>query len=475
MADTDDPHAPRADRALVQKLRVVDKASLRFVDTGSGGREDTFDLGWEATPAPAERQRFEPKPRPPPPSRAPLLDPEANPFAADVDRLFPETPAPAPAPAAAAAAAPAPVPDLHAEPEPGPELPFPARSRAPTFDGVLETRPVVFEALGDDVLEAAMDSFDVIDVLRGETLIGEGERHPALVMPLRGALAAVRRGGHRVRVASGEVLGLTTLFGTGVWPFTLEALTDVRLLVLELDAYQELRSAGSRVSLAIEEHALDALLDGLEKAAGELAERLSARPLAEIVPSKGLLARVAAAFGAGGVSSARVDVVAALAASDLFRNAERRHLEALRDRWDGVRAGPGEFLVTQGQPGTHLYLLVSGAVDVISTVGQDRAVRHETLRPGDLFDGWSVLRDTGGRASMVVTEPSVLLELDKPTWAELAWGRDAVGSILRLAMLRSLTRRLVSARALLVELGGHARPVDDADSRFVTIHPADRR
>ena len=80
--------------------------------------------------------------------------------------------------------------------------------------------------------------------------------------------------------------------------------------------------------------------------------------------------------------------------------------------------------------------------------------------------------------SCVVMERSVLLEMDKVAWAELATARDATGSVLRLALLRSLAKRLVEVRAQLVALSGGApaeHTTGSGDDRFVTINPAARR
>jgi len=336
--------------------------------------------------------------------------------------------------------------------------------------------PAVFRRLNPDSLHRAIHHFDVIDLYRDETIIGAGDRHPALVMVLRGQLEA-RRGDERRRAGSGEVLGLTTLFGSGRWPTTLRTLSECRLMILELDGYQALRSEGSRVALAIEEFALETLLDGLVRSWKEVANFLTPMPLSEVIPQKSFFERCAAAFGAGGILSVNVNRVDALAASPLFRNADREHLKGLAPRFGGLKVDTGEFLLRQGEASASMFLVVDGAVDVLSDTGRaQKVVCHETLGPGALFGESSMLRTAASPASYVARERTVLVELDRMAWADLALARDPVGNVLRLAVLRSLTRQLVDTNARLLRLssGGELQAADLHD-RFITILPGGRR
>jgi CRP-like cAMP-binding protein len=144
--------------------------------------------------------------------------------------------------------------------------------------------PVVFKGLHPDALHRTISYFQIFELGANEVIINAGERHPALLMILRGQLEAFR-GAEKRRAESGEVLGLTTLFGSGRWPATLRTRTECRLMVLELPEYQRLRSEGSRVALAIEEYALETLLDGVMRTSSELTKHLDARPLDDLIPS----------------------------------------------------------------------------------------------------------------------------------------------------------------------------------------------
>ncbi len=500
--------------ALVSKVNVVDGASLRFTETGSM-QTDSWEIEWEATPAPAERalppgpvtsasatrpaaEAGPPEAQPKPSYRPPVEEPEPSlppgayrpPPPEVLEALAaPAEPQPAPPPPPpseldfswADDAGDVPPPPVQPPPSMGPwegetagAAPPPPKGH-PIGDEGAESMPVVFQGLHPDALHRTIGYFRVFDLPPGQVLINAGERHSALVMILRGQLEAFR-GAEKRRAGSGEVLGLTTLFGSGRWPATLRTSSVCRLMVLELREYQQLRQEGSRVALAIEEYALQTLLAGLTRTSEELAKHLDPRPMNDLIPAKSFFSRCAAAFGAGGITDHRVDAASALAASQLFRNAGAAHLQELGTRFEGLRADPGEFLIQQGDTSTHMFLVVDGAVDVLRSGKGDKAVKTATLGPGALFGEGSMLGTSPSAASYLAKQRTVLLELDKVSWAELAPRREPLGSILRLAVLRSLCLQLVGVSGQLLQLstGGALRPADTHD-RFLSILPAARR
>lgn len=387
----------------------MDGASLRFTETGQS-REDSWEIEWEATPVSVDRNEDLDTPPPLVPVGRPLLG-----------------------------------------------------------DG-LETLPQMFDGLHIPALQRDLDTFDVIDVHAGETLIRQGDAYPAAVVLLRGALRAFR-GDEQRRVFSGEVLGLTTLFGDGVWPTTLFTGAECRLMVLDLAGYQALRERGSLVSLAIEEWSLAHFLEALGRTAERLARSLPVQPVEQVVADPGPLSRLRALVAGGAVRPARVAALAALSRSPAFADATEEVLADLAPHFRGLRAEAGEMVITEGEPGSLLYVVVSGAVDVLSVAGQNRVVRHASLGPGRLFGAHQVLRDDGGWASVVAAEPTALLTLDKLRWAELATASDSAGSVLRLAVLRALCQRLVHAADRVAELEHGTTPPLPSD-RFVPIRPA---
>jgi len=440
-------------------LHVVDKKSLQFVEVGRMA-EDSFDVGWEVTPEPAERVH---KRTLPVRNLAPPVQQKRAP-----PRPLPSTPPPAPrAPKAQRPGVlhpPAPQPQAEADPEKGPSL---------------EEMPNVFVGVSPRQLEDAMDYFDVFDIHAGGMLIQQGEKQPALVMILRGQVE-VTRYERRRRAQSGSVLGLTTLFGDGRWPVGLRTLTDARIMILDIERYRHLRNAGSVVSEALEEYALEQMLQELERTAKDVATYNDVKPIDQLMPKKSFLERLAAVIGGGGISVVDVNAIRALRASPLFRNSDDHHLTTIANRMDGIKVQTGEFLMTEGQPSTHVYVVVSGSVAVIAAAGGGMAIKHQTLTAGDAFGAWSVLRTGGNWASYIVMETTVLLEMDKLGWTEISTCGDEASSVLRLALTRSLASRVSNSMAQLAAHESGMKPTVDTvaeqeASQFVTINPASRR
>ncbi len=351
---------------------------------------------------------------------------------------------------------------------------------APRSSGVgaqaIDALPVVFEGVSPKVVEAAVEHFDVFEVKAGTRLISAGEKHPALIMVLGGALEAERHGVRR-KASEGDALGFTTLFGDGLWATTVRARVPSRLLVLDLAGFRALRAEGSVVSVAIEEYALNVLMDGLDRARQRVGQLSTGRPMQDFVPKQRFFEVLADAIGMGGIMATRCDAVSALRRSPLFRNAEASHLAAIGERMEALKAQAGSFFLKQGEANTSMFLVVSGQVDIITAGREDRAVHHETLGPGEMFGLWAMLRELPSRTTALATRKCVLLELDKLAWAELAPAHTGTGSVLRLAVLRALTRRLVRESARLASLeAGHAPDVMATQSgSFMTINPIDRR
>ena len=96
----------------------------------------------------------------------------------------------------------------------------------------------------------------------------------------------------------------------------------------------------------------------------------------------------------------------------------------------------GQFIVRQGQVGTGLYLIMSGAVKVVRSLDE-----LATLGPGDFVGELAVIDQQPRLASVQATEPTVCLAL--ASWDLLALvERDPK---LSLNLIRGLTARIRAA------------------------------
>lgn len=125
----------------------------------------------------------------------------------------------------------------------------------------------------------------------------------------------------------------------------------------------------------------------------------------------------------------------------LFADLSARQLALVASRAEELQAGTGRRLATQDQPGRHLYIIVTGAVDVVR---DGRTIAH--LGPGDHFGEMSLLDGGPRSASVVTTAPSTLLGLTAAAFRSLLEENPTVA----LGLLKALSLRLRAADAAIL-------------------------
>ncbi len=125
--------------------------------------------------------------------------------------------------------------------------------------------------------------------------------------------------------------------------------------------------------------------------------------------------------------------MAALATVPLFDRFSKRHLRRLASEADVVEVQPGRAIVTEGDEGEAMFVLLSGSARVV------RAGRKvASLIPGDFFGELSAL-DGGPRTASIVAEtPVQALRLFRHTFRRMIDGEPA----LAMGLLEGLARRL---------------------------------
>ncbi|HUG49132.1 MAG TPA: cyclic nucleotide-binding domain-containing protein [Candidatus Limnocylindria bacterium] len=126
---------------------------------------------------------------------------------------------------------------------------------------------------------------------------------------------------------------------------------------------------------------------------------------------------------------------AALASLPLFQGASDESLARLCNVTGEVEYSAGQFVVRQGQVGSGLYLIVSGAARVVSG-------SHElaTLGPGDFFGELTVIDQQPRTASVQATQDTVCLAV--ASWDLLDLLKS--DSALALNLIRGLAARVRS-------------------------------
>ena len=120
--------------------------------------------------------------------------------------------------------------------------------------------------------------------------------------------------------------------------------------------------------------------------------------------------------------------IAHLRDNDVFRSLNADELEFLATRLKRVRFAPGETIVTQGDEGESLYIVVKGSLRVMLGADHQRSEQIATLYAGSLFGEMSLLTGDRRSASVIASEQVDCDRLDKVDFAEVLRGRPALAA-----------------------------------------------
>ena len=126
----------------------------------------------------------------------------------------------------------------------------------------------------------------------------------------------------------------------------------------------------------------------------------------------------------------------------LFRTMDRRAQDDLADCLEFVHFEPGQRIIEAGTPGSALYLLLDGAVDIYLREG-DARLYVGRLGPGALLGEVSFLNpDQPRTADVIGRSPGVLAALTLSSYEELRQVNHGAAAALEKAMLEVLAERM---------------------------------
>ncbi len=96
---------------------------------------------------------------------------------------------------------------------------------------------------------------------------------------------------------------------------------------------------------------------------------------------------------------------------EIFHGAPRQSLELLAENATKLTIPAGETVIRQGDPAEHLYVILSGAFDVLFAGGGDAPIRVNELGVGDYFGEIGLLEHIPRTATVACTAQGQLLEI----------------------------------------------------------------
>jgi cAMP-dependent protein kinase regulator len=99
--------------------------------------------------------------------------------------------------------------------------------------------------------------------------------------------------------------------------------------------------------------------------------------------------------------------------SPLFEVLSDEERNALTSEMELEQHDEGSVIISEGQPGSSMYVIASGEVKVFTTGKDDKPVYLAKLGEGDFFGEVSVLTGKPRTATITASQPTALLRLDK--------------------------------------------------------------
>ena len=290
---------------------------------------------------------------------------------------------------------------------------------------------------------------------RGERLVRQGEasRGAFLIRAGRAAAEVALPGGGMLTVAEfgeDDVFGEMALVERGVCSASVKAVTDVEAAFVEREDFRAMIASRDPSALALQ-RALTNVLAGKLRV---LNEKVRGFPCAEDRE-----AREQPRVDLSSASAPTFDWRAFLPLLRFFEGFDRHEIDEVASIARPIHLGRGTWIFAAGEPATSCFLVVRGAVEVLSRNG--RLERRVAIAgPGELVGYLAALDHAPHAASARMREHSTLLELPAQALNRLYSGGSRASVRLQHAIHASLLHSLARTNHLLARLISHAQLTD---------------
>ena len=154
----------------------------------------------------------------------------------------------------------------------------------------------------------------------------------------------------------------------------------------------------------------------------------------------------------------RSSIAAALARIPIFKNLARAELSLVANMVHARTYHPDEVVFLEGQPGTGMYAITSGAVNITLNYRRDDEILLAQLKEGDFFGEISLLDESPRSASAVAVGPTELIGFFRSDLMDLIDKNPRMGNKIMLGLAAVLVERLRATNTELRRLREHSRP-----------------
>lgn len=290
-----------------------------------------------------------------------------------------------------------------------------------------------------------------------EIIIDEGEQDQTAILIESGEVRIERNGVTYDHSGPGELIGEMAMFGDGRRTARVVTTSPVTCVIVDVDGYEALRTLANPFAFWLERAALEYLAHRLRRLDTLIAQGAEGEPNPWIKPPQSLFRRLTNMWSSDADEDrepAPCNVPDLLFNTRLFSGTSWGFLMELSRLFEHRAVPAGRLLCEQGSEGESLFIVASGAVDVLVCTSEGssevKVFKLSTAVPGDAV-GLSALVDGAPRAATcVATTPVDVLVLDREAWTALRNANNLFGSEMRRAVIRGLALSLAEAAGHLV-------------------------
>lgn len=136
------------------------------------------------------------------------------------------------------------------------------------------------------------------------------------------------------------------------------------------------------------------------------------------------------------------DVTAILARVPIFKNLSRNELNLVKNLVHIRKYQPEEVIFMEGQPGTGMYSITSGAVNIVLNYKRDNQIQLAQLKDGDFFGELSLLDESPRSATAAAVGGTELAGFFRSDLMDLIEKSPSLGNKIVLALAEVLGERL---------------------------------
>ena len=153
-----------------------------------------------------------------------------------------------------------------------------------------------------------------------------------------------------------------------------------------------------------------------------------------------------------GKGTAIADQIYGLVGRSLFfAEFSREDISILAGYMDVFRVQPGEIIITEGDGGDYMLLIVEGYVDILKKGMRQEQQHMTTVGPGMTLGEMSMIDGEPRFATCIATEPTVFAVLHRDDMAKIILDHPSLGSKILVKLVSMLSSRLRQTSARLLQ------------------------